>query len=99
MHDDHRIIDERMEKYGSFLIRLHLKVPLPRRIEESSSRREGRVEKFSSNFAKILILQNTKFKNFAKILWNYKNENFAATLCRSGMRRGGGTRVTRRILF
>ena len=66
MHDDHRIIDERMEKYGSFLIRLHLKVPLPRRIEESSSRREGRVEKFSSNFAKILILQNTKFKNFTK---------------------------------
>ena len=33
----HRIIDDRMEKYGSF------KVALPHRIKESSSRQEGRV--------------------------------------------------------
>ena len=38
----HRIMNDRMEKYGS-RIRLHLKVALLHRIEESSSRREGRV--------------------------------------------------------
>ena len=40
----HRIIDDRMEKYQVWiLIRLHLKVLLLRRIEESSSRWKGRV--------------------------------------------------------
>ena len=44
--------------------------------------------KLSQNFDKI-ILNFAKFEeNFAKILQNYENENFAATLCRSGMRGG-----------
>ena len=38
---DHRIKDDRIEVW--FLISLHLKEALPRHIEESSSRREGRV--------------------------------------------------------
>ena len=43
--------------------------------------------KFSSNFAKLEI------NNFAKILQNYKNENFTATLCTIGVRGVGGEQV------
>ena len=40
--------------------------------------------KFEENFVK------QKIQNFAKISRNYKNENFAATLCRSRVRGGAG---------
>ena len=40
--------------------------------------------KFKENFAKH------KIKNFAKILRNYENKNFAATQCRSRVRGGEG---------
>ena len=64
-----------MEKHGSLVIRLHLKVALPRRIEESFSRREGRVSsrheiltKKILNFAKFEEdYAKQEIKNFAKI--------------------------------
>ena len=68
-----------------FLIRLHLKVALPNRIEESSSRREGSrrrqiakfliscLAKFSSNLAKfkIVLSKFCETQNFEKIILNF----------------------------
>ena len=47
--------------------------------------------KCSSNFAKFKEnFTKHKIKNVAKIPRNYENKNFAATLCRSGVRGGAG---------
>ena len=64
---------------------LHIKEALPRHIEEIFN--FVLCEKFSLNFTKL------KIKNFAKISRNYENENFAATLCTSGVRGIGGKPV------
>ena len=46
-------------------------------------------DKIILNFAKLLEnFVSHEIKNFVKISWNYENEKFAATVCRSGVRGG-----------
>ena len=67
-----------------FHIRLHMKEALPRHIAKFLISCSA---KFEENFAEHEI------KKFAKISRNYENENFAATLCTSGVRGVGGEPV------
>ena len=57
---NHRIIDDRMEKYSSLfqVIHLHLKVALPRHIEESST-----VARSQGDFS---VISSKKFRNWVK---------------------------------